>query len=640
MSAFISFTVIGIVAGCIYALTASGLVVTYTTSGIFNFAHGAIGMISAFVYWQLSVGWHWPAALALLFVLFVLAPLFGAIVERVLIRPLHGAPVDLTLVVTLGLLLALIGTANLVWKPTAIRELPPFFPGKSVAVAGFNVSYHQIVVVIVAIVVAGGLAYFFNRTRLGVAMRAVVDNPDLVAMAGGRPIRVQQFAWAMGASLAALAGIMLAPITRLEILQLTLLVISGYAAAMVGRLKSLPLTIMGALILGLAENYAVAYLPGGFLSRIRLVIPMALLFVVLIILPQDRLRTATFTKHRAPTPASLKTSLGWAVAFVIGVFVISRNLSVNNLATGARGLALGIILLSLVLLTGYAGLVSLCQMTFVGLGAFAMSHLGHHGSVLGLVAATLLSAAAGALIALPTLRLRGLYLALATLAFAEAMDIVFFTQLLGSGGSITVDRVKIPGIPTQSDRAFFVFLGVLFAIAAVVLLAVRRGPIGRQLSALDSSPAACATLGVNTNWTKLAVFTVSAAMAGFGGALFAAVPGTVSNNDFVLLLSLTLLLLVRVGGITTITGALMGAMIFAFFPVLQSHYHPLANATYLLTGLGALTVGRDPNGMGGRISEIAEMFRERRRPRTTTAEPGPTPMRESMEEVGLAHAGR
>lgn len=639
MSIFLSFTVIGLVAGCIYALTATGLVVTYTTSGIFNFAHGAIGMFAAFSYWQVHVAWGVPTPLALILILFIGAPLFGALVERILIRPLYGAPVDLTLVVTLGLLLSLIGAANIIWKPQKIRLLEPFFGSKQVEVFGFNVTYHQIVVMIVAVVVAGLLALFFGRTRLGVAMRAVVDNPDLVAMAGGRPVRVQTLSWAMGASLASLAGILLAPITRLEILQLTLLVISGYAAAMVGKLKSLPLTILGAIVLGLAENYAVAYVHVEFLSRMRLIIPMALLFIVLLVLKQERLRTATFNRYRAPMPAGRRASLLWGAITIVAAIALSGNLNPTNLSSASRGFALGIILLSLVLLTGYGGMTSLCQMTFVGLGAYAMSHVGgDKGSLFGLVIATLLAGAAGAIIALPTLRLRGIYLALATLAFAQAMDIAFFTQVLGSGGSIEIARPRIPGIPTQSEEAYFIFLSVVFVAMSIGLLAVRRGSIGRRLSALDDSPAACATLGVNINWTKLILFTSSAAMAGFGGALYAAVPGSASNNDFVLLLSLTMLLILRVGGINTMSGALIGGMLYAFFPVIQSHVHALANATYLMTGLGALSLGRDPNGIGGRISQLGHKVRQRMSHKLPTNEPRAE--RGDHESLELAHVGR
>ena len=130
MTELLSFTVVGLVTGCIYALIATGLVVTYTTTGIFNFAHGAVGMIAAFTFWQLWQGWHLNAVLALFLVLFFIAPAFGLIVERVLMRPLYGASVDMTVVVTLGLLLALVGIAQLIWKPTVVRVLPQFFNGQ------------------------------------------------------------------------------------------------------------------------------------------------------------------------------------------------------------------------------------------------------------------------------------------------------------------------------------------------------------------------------------------------------------------------------------------------------------------------------------------------------------------------------
>jgi branched-subunit amino acid ABC-type transport system permease component len=243
MAIFLSFTVVGLVAGCVYALIATGLVVTYNTTGIFNFAHGAIAMVGAYTYWQFedsAQGWGINPVISLIIVLFVLAPLFGLIVERVLMRPLQGASVDLTLVVTLGLLLFLVGVAQIAWDPNVTRNLPSFFNGDGFRIGYVQVTYHEVVAVVATVAIAIGLRLLFNRTRTGIAMRAVVDNPDLLAMAGGQPVRVQQLSWAMSASLAALAGILLAPIARLDILLLTLLVVDGYAAAIIGRLRRQP----------------------------------------------------------------------------------------------------------------------------------------------------------------------------------------------------------------------------------------------------------------------------------------------------------------------------------------------------------------------------------------------------------------
>ncbi|MFL5336141.1 MAG: ABC transporter permease subunit, partial [Geminicoccaceae bacterium] len=316
--------VIGVVYGCIYALAACGLVVTYQTSGIFNFAHGAIGMFAAWAYWQLAVSWNWPKPLAVVLVLLVLAPVLGLFIERVLIRPLYGAAVDITVVVTLGLLLSLVGIAFLIWKQGRVYRKPTFFPGTTVNVFGFVMNGNQISVIVVAIAIAIGLRLFFNRTRIGIAMRGVVDNPDLVAMAGGTPARIQQLSWAMGTSLAALAGILLAANEDLTIFQLTLLVTLGYAAAMLGQLRSLPLTVVGGLMLGILGSFSARYLNYSWFQGAKLILPMIMLFVVLIALAffgTARLRVGTIVGERAPNPASLGSSVAWSVVLIIGAFI-------------------------------------------------------------------------------------------------------------------------------------------------------------------------------------------------------------------------------------------------------------------------------------------------------------------------------
>src|SRR3954453_7743858 len=622
MEIFLSYTVVGIVAGCVYALIATGLVVTYNTTGIFNFAHGAIAMIGAYSFWQLWQGWGWNPLLSLVLVLFVAAPLFGLIVERVLMRPLQGASVDLTLVVTLGLLLFLVGVAQIAWNPNDVRNMPSFFNGAGFRIGYVQVTYHEVVAVLATVAIAAGLRVLFNQTRTGIAMRAVVDNPDLLAMAGGQPVRVQQLSWSLSCSLAALAGILLAPIARLDILLLTLLVVDGYAAAVIGRLRNLPLAVAGAMAIGLGQNYLAGYLHNGFLARIQFTIPMVVLFVMLILLPQDRLKTASFTGAVAPRVAGLKSSLVWGAILVAGTALVSFGLSDVNLRTGASGFALALVLLSLMLLTGYGGMVSICQMSMAGLGAMAMGHVASGGSLLGVLAAIGLSGAVGAALAFPTLKMRGLYLALATFAFATVMDQAVFTQVFGTGGNLQIGRPHIPGIPTQSDRAWMMVCCVVFTVAAIVVLAVRRSSFGRRLVAVNDSPAACATLGVNVNWTKLIVFTASAAMCGLAGVLYGGVTKQVDAQGFVALLSLVALLLARIGGINTATGVLLGAFTFALFPTFLPYLPSFLQNQFLLTGIAAVSVGRDPNGIGGRIAQGAEWVRDAvgmRRPQPSVA---------------------
>ena len=601
-SLLLTYFVIGLVTGCLYALTASGLVVTYQTSGIFNFGHGAIGMFMAFTYWQLAVPWHVPWPVALILVLGVVAPLSGALMERFLIRPLYGATLGVTLVVTLGILLFLLGVADSFWKPTVTRHLPDIFPGQ-IRLFAVVVTYYELMVLVVSVLVAVGLRVLFTRTRVGITMRAVVDDRDLTARAGASPARMAQLSWALGASLAALAGILIAPLQYLDQFNLTILVITGYAAAVVGRLKSLPLTVAGALLLGMIDSYAVGYLPNSLLSDLRPVIPMAMLFVALLVLPQDRLRTARLGVGKTRRLSSLPVSIALGVAFVAMVAVVGNVLSASSVLTFGQGIVLGVVMLSLVLLTGYGGQVSLCQMTFAGLGAFFMGKLFGGNSVVGLAAAVLLPAAVGGVLAVAVLRLRGLYLALATLAFAYAMDSLFFNHLLGFGGILSVGRVAV-----QSDRGFLIEVAVLFALVAVGVLALRRGPFGRSLAALNDSEVACASLGMNITVTKVVAFTMAAGIAGLGGALYGGWQGQVGPADFAMLTSLTLLLIITLGGIDTVAGAFAAAMLYALSPVLQKHVH-IPSLTYLLIGLGAISLGQETGGLAGRATQAADWLR-------------------------------
>lgn len=617
MDQFISLTVAGIASyGCVYALTAMGLVVTYTTSGIFNFAQGAIGMLGAFFYFELSQVWHWPAWLALAVSVLVFAPLIGALLERVVVRRLENAALEAKLTVTIALLLLGIALASAFWDPRVVRSIPSFFNGHQIAIGGVNLTYQQMIIVIAALATAAILRMFFVRTRTGIATRAVVDDRELTALTGAAPTRYAQLGWAMGSALAALASILIAPeLGSLSITALSLLVVNGYAAAMVGRLKSLPLTFGGAIALGLIYSYGVGYLPVGVLwSDLEQIIPMLFLLVVILVLPQSRASLHRRVMVRAPRVVGLKESLLAGAGLVVAAVAVSRLLTGDNLGYANKGLALGIIMLSLVLLTGYGGQVSLCQLSFAGLGAYAMSKVGGSGgSLLGILAAVGLAGAVGALVALPALRLRGLYLALATLAFAEGMDAAFFNNIniFGAALDISVSRPHIPGLSMSSGRTYLVGLSVVFALVAVGILALRRSRFGRRLLAINDSPGACLTLGVDMTRAKLGVFAVSAAIAGLGGALYGGAQTQVGPNDFQFILSLTLLLIAVAWGVRTTAGMLFGGILFALGPLLEQHVTHPRDAFELLVGLAAIGVSQNPEGTFGGNTPL-QRWRDRR----------------------------
>ncbi|MGH2662325.1 MAG: ABC transporter permease [Actinomycetota bacterium] len=626
MAEFLAFTVLGVVTGAVYAIAAGGLVVTYTASGIFNFAHGAIGMFMAFTYWELLVNLGLPTPVALFLVVVVLAPLMGALIERTLMRNLHGSSAGTSLVVTIGLLVLLVGLAQSIWPP-ATREVPQFLGFAGFRLAGIFVSWHQVITLVIAGAVAVGLRVLLFNTRTGTAMRAVVDARDLAALNGARTARLGMLSWAIGASLAALAGILLAPLLSLDIITLTLLVISAYAAAMVGRLKSLPLTFLGAMILGLGQSYLLGYQStiirvfslesfAGVINDLRPALPALLLFAVMIAMPEERLSAGRLAGARAPRVPGRLQSLVVAVLFVGAAVFLSGVLSDSNRVTVGKGLALALIMLSLVLLTGYGGQVSLCQLTFAGVGAFAMGRFGGDGSPMGLLLAVALAAPVGAIVALPALRLQGLYLALATMAFALFMDFVVFRQdfFFGPFGSRDVGRLDLLGWSFDGERAYFIVLATAFGLLGMFVLALRRGRFGRRLAAMRDSPAASTMLGLDLTRTKLAVFTISAGMAGLAGALYGGVAGVAGGQNFIMFESLPLLLAAVLGGITSVTGALIGGLGLALLPVLAAEVPALGGLVPLLIGLGAVSLGRNPNGFAFLLFESLRPLAFWRRP--------------------------
>jgi branched-chain amino acid transport system permease protein len=649
----LTFTILGVVTGSIYAVAASGLVVTYTTSGIFNFAHGGIGMMAAFTYWELRVNRSWPAPLALVVVILVLAPLFGALIERVLMRGLTNVSEATKIVVTIGLMLGLIGLANTIWEARD-RQLPEFFGGdRAFELADVVIDWHQVTTIVVALLVAVFLRLLLFNTRIGVAMRAQVDDRNLAALNGGRPGQISMLSWALGSSLAAVAGILLAPILQLNVLILTLLVVNAYAAAMVGRLKSLPLTFVGALLLGLAESYAVRYLPDeGFFEdvsrNIRPAIPTLFLFAVLLLLPEMRLRAGSLIPSPGTRNPSLVMSLLGGAAIVAGAWLLSGVFPSNELPRLGEAFALGLVMLSLVPLTGYAGQVSLCSMTFAGLGAYVMVKLGTGDlPVLALLAAAGLAAAVGAVIALPAPRLQGLYLALATLAFAVFMDNVFFSdsRVFGSFGTADVPRIELPVVDLEDERTYVMFLAVVFALVSVGVLALRRGRVGRRLAAMRDSPAACATLGLNLTTLKLVVFILSAAIAGLGGALFGGLRGSAGGTDFLMVQSLPILLLAVIGGISAVGGALLGGLLLAvLFPIVSDTFPDLTEFVFLATGLAGVTLGRQPHGLAvqaaRQLRPIEDELRAAARPQIDEAPLPPEAAALEAEGVGADGEGR
>jgi branched-chain amino acid transport system permease protein len=489
------------------------------------------------------------------------------------------------------------------------------------------ITWHQVITIVLSGAVALGLFVLLARTRVGTAMRASVDNPDLLKLYGGRPQLVASLAWAVGTSLGALAGILLTPVIGLQYFELTLLVISAYAAAMLGKLTNLPMTYVGAMGLGILQSYVIGYLDlipfGDDITGLPAAMPTLFLFAILVLLPQAPLRIGQVKGIiSAPVPSFGKTG-AWGGALVLASMLLALGLADSDLLLVGTAATYGIVMLSLVLLTGYGGFVSLAQFTFAGVGAVAYSQL-DQPNLVGLVLATLIAAAVGALVAIPVLRLTGLYLALATLAFAQLMDKLVFQASFAYeiGNPLSAERLSILGLKFSGTGEYTVLMTVFFVLIAFAVIAVRRGRLGRMLIAMRDSQAACGTLGLDLRWMRIGLFAASAGIAGLGGALFAGLRGTTVANDFLYFQSLLLLAMAVIWGVTSVTGAVLGGIFLMYLPVAQSDHPSIAGLLFLLVGVGAVIIGRDPNGLANKIFGFNTWVMDRLYPQLAERFPG------------------
>jgi branched-chain amino acid transport system permease protein len=609
MQQFLAYTIVGLSTAAIYAVIGSGLVLTYTTTGVFNFAHGAAGMLAAFTYWQLTVGWGWPVPVALAAVLLVAAPAFGALVERVIIRPVEGLGEAERLVVTVAMLSGFIAIAQWIWNPNISRTLPPFFPGSaSIHIGPASVTWQQIITMIVAIAVAIGLRVLLYNTRIGTQMRATVDDRALAGLTGADPARSSRFAWIFSTQLAAIGGILIAPELTLDATQLSLLIVSAYTAAVFGRLRNLPMTFVGAVVIGLLQAYLTGYLPNNTaLQGLQVAAPALLLFLALLVFPHGRLRGKSVRLHPVPLPTLRGTAVFAAATVVFGV-VLATVLSQPNLIAYGAIFSYGLIALSLVPLGGYAGQISLCQLSMAAIGALTWAHLAPNGQWWVLIVVFAVSGAAGAVIAVPALRLSGIYLALGTTAFAVILDLwVFAIPSINIGsvhitlfaqGSVSVTGPAVFGVHLSSARDTMILAAVFLAVASFGVALLRRGRFGRRLIALRDSEAAYAMLGGNLLLAKVAVFALAAGIAGLGGALYSMQQGAITSTQFSFEAGLPIFLLAVVGGLASVgSGLFAGSFLIGPINALIAVAPGLQNFTALLPGLAGIGLGRNPDGV-------------------------------------------
>ncbi|MFC4503471.1 MULTISPECIES: ABC transporter permease subunit [Streptomyces] len=564
MDDVLRFALLGLGLGALYALTAHGIVLVYRGSGVLNLAHGAIGMAGAYVQWELSAQHgvpYWPATVCGV----IASALLGLLTHLLVIRPLRRASSLARLVGTLAVFIVITAVAVKRYGDS-LELVPGKLPTKLLDIAGATVSEDRVWLLAIAVVITVGLHLLYRHTLFGLGTTAVAENEGIAASLGWSPDLIAGANWTLGSALAGLTGILIVPVIGLSVSGLTTLLLSALAAALVGRFSSFPVTLAGGLVIGVVQSELTRF--GSGVTGLASSVPF--LFIALVLVARGRALPLRGTfLDRLP---ALGTGRVRPVPLVLAVVVALVLVSVSTPLWAdaiTNTLVLSLIILSIVVVTGYAGQVSLAAYALAGTGAFIAGHAAADWGwpfELALLAGVLGTVPIGLLFALPAVRTRGVNLAIITLGLGTTLEAMVFqnTDLATTPGSdgIAVGKqtlfgISISGVDHPQRYATVVLL--LFVAATLVVANVRRGRTGRRLVAVRANERAAAALGIDVRAVKLYAFGLSAAVAALAGVLIGFRSTSVVFADFASFDSITALGLAVIGGAGFLVGPLFGA---------------------------------------------------------------------------------
>ncbi len=564
MTDVIRFAVLGLGLGAMYALAGQGIVVIYRGSGVINFAQGAIGTAAAYLAWELQKA-GWPFGLA--FVAGVaLSAVLGVAMQIMVMRPLRRASSLVRLVATLGVLVLLQAlltlryddNVTLVTGPLPTTLLRPF-RGNVV------INEDRLWLFAIAILVTVLLWFGYRWTNFGRATTAVAENQRAASSLGWSPDLIATANWGLGCALAGAAGILVAPVISLEVAAFTSLVLAALAAALVGGFSSFPKTLAAGLLIGVITSELTRFSTTPGLAD---TVPFFVI-VAMVVISGRALPIRGFIFDRLPKLGTGRLRPALIVPAAVVTFVLItqiRSATWADAVTTTFGVAT--ILLSIVVVTGYAGQISLAQYAFAGIGALIAGRLVATTSVpfeAALVIGMAGTVPIGLLFALPAVRTRGVKLAIITLGLGAAVDQMVFQNPNYTGGLIGTSvgvrhlfGLNIDGVTYPERYAAFVF--VLFVLAAVAVTNLRRGRAGRRLIAVRTNERAAAALGISPWSVKLYAFGLAAAIAALGGILISFSSDNIVYSGFVSFQSITAMGQALIGGIGFVMGPLIGSM--------------------------------------------------------------------------------
>jgi ABC-type branched-subunit amino acid transport system permease subunit len=609
MRAFVSFLVVGLSVGLIYTLLALGMVLIYKGTRILNFAHPYFGLLAAMLTWWMTSRasfppFSWipfeldsrPRFILCAVIALAIVALNGWSIEHNLIRRMRRAPRVVLLVLTIALAQGTVGFVALLFfrteeQATTFKRLPSLFRFTT-QVGGVPITGEHFLVLIVTVVIGVVATWFFTRTKFGVAIRAAAENPDAARLLGISADRVSSFVWIVGSVLAGIAGILI--ILIIGTLDINTLgagfLVRGLAAVLVGGLTSIPGALAGGMSVGIIEwliKWQWPDRPGP---------PETVLFIVviLILLIRGFLRKleqaedhVAFVPTIKALPSRLRNSSAAKGVKFMAVIPIAI-LVLISLTSGSytNGVLVvmtvyAIVGVSLIVLTGYTGQISLGHWGLAGVGAFGLANF-HTRLGLPYGVSLLLVIPLGMLVSLiiglPALRIRGLYLAITTLAFNLAVEVFVFNLAIvgGTSAGIHLNAPQVGPIDfgDPSYRPLFFFGLFLLGLCVLVARNLARTRTGRSFYALRENEKAASTFGVALTRYKLLAFALSGGMAALAGGLFATYLEFAEATTWTTAQSFILVSMVMIGGLGSLWGPLFGSFLLIAVPRLARFENP------------------------------------------------------------------
>ena len=575
MTEFLQFAILGLGAGSAYALLAQGIVLVYRGSGVVNFAQGAIAMVGAYICLETlrhDQGWGLlPAAIAAV----VVAGLIGLAFQMLVLRWLTNAAPIVRLAATLGLMVILQAGVQQYYGSTAIR-VKTFLPDAAYRWGDIVVQQDRMILLGIAVASTAALWAWTKFTRVGLAITASAENERAAAALGWSPQRLAALTWTIGGALAGGAGILVAPLTGLTPSAFVVIVtVSALAAALLGGFRSFPLTLLGGLLLGVGESLVVLYqdnlrelLGMETLTGVNRAVPFAVILVVLVVRGKG-LPLRSHVSERLPKLGSGEirwAGVGLAVLVAVGIILAGG----DWLRSLTLTLAAAVFLLSIVVLTGFAGQLSLAQYTVGGLGAlFAARLVGQAGWPL--VPAALVSVIAviaiGVVFALPALRTRGVNLAVVTLGLGFTIQEMVFNNPTFTGdkleGSVKISHLSLLGLdvtPSKYPERWALLCLVALVVCGLMVANLRRSRTGRRLIAVRTNERAAASLGISVFAVKIYAFALASGLAAVAGILLGLRNTAVTYVEFNVFASINAVVQTVTGGLGFVLGSVIGSL--------------------------------------------------------------------------------